>query len=103
VDQPRGAPRRDRRHLRLGLAGLVVGFSFDCWHGLLAVIDAALTSVGAISAGIARARQATGSRDPAERTVALLGLGLLYADVGTLIAFIVWTLIRAMQGIRLGG
>jgi hypothetical protein len=37
------------------------------------------------------------------RPFALLGLGLGYADVGTLIAFIVWTLIRAMQGIRLGG
>ncbi len=88
----------------VGLAGIFVGFSLDFWHGLLSVIVAALTSVGAIYTGIGGARRAAGSRDPAAgRGIALLGLGLGYADVAALIAFIVWTLIRAIRGIHLGG
>jgi len=88
----------------VGLAGVFVGFSLDFWHGLLSVIVAALASVGAIYSGIGGVRRAAGSRDPADgRGVALLGLGLGYADVAAIIAFIVWTLMRAIQGIHLGG
>lgn len=87
-----------------GLAGLFVGFQLDFWHGLAVVAAAGLTSVGAISAGIAGVRHAAGSREPTDRrTVALFGLGLGYFGGAALIAFIVWTLIRAVQGIHLGG
>ncbi len=87
-----------------GIVGLFVGFRLDFWPGLLAVVISALTSIGAISAGIGGVRRAAGSREPsARRNVALLGLGLGYADVAAVIAFVTWALIRALQGIHLGG
>jgi hypothetical protein len=88
----------------VGAAAVAVGFRLDFWPGLLALVGASLTSIGAIYSGIAAVRHAGGSREPAARRgMALLGLGLGYADVAGIIAFVVWTLIRAIQSVHIGG
>jgi hypothetical protein len=87
-----------------GLAGVFVGFQLDFWHGLLSILVAAFAAVGAIYTGIGALRHAGGSREPgARRNLALLGLGRGYLDAAALVAFIVWTLIRAVRAIHLGG
>jgi len=86
------------------LALAAPGFHLEVLSGLAAVGVCGLSSVGAIAASIRGVRHAAGSREPAaRRSLALVALGLGYLDVGLVIAFVAWTVIRTLQALHIGG
>jgi hypothetical protein len=86
------------------LALVEPSFHLELASGLAAVGICGLSSVGAIATAIRAVRHAAGSREPAaRRSLALVALGLGYLDVGLVIAFIAWTVLRTLHSLHIGG